>query len=193
MTTHVRWTSADLLAFPDDGKRREIIDGELFVSKQPDWRHNAVAGRIFSLLDSWSMQSSVGSATLAPGLVFDDGNDLVPDVAWASARVLLDNLDAAGHLLVAPELVVEVLSPGVSNIQCDREVKLKLYDQRGVAEYWIVDRPRRTVDVFRRDRERLTFVATLGEAEVLTTPSLPGFSAELARVFAGLPQIEEQR
>lgn len=193
MTTHVRWTSADLLAFPDDSKRREIIDGELFVSKQPNWHHNAVAGRIFSLLDSWSMQSSVGGATLAPGLVFDDGDDVVPDVAWASARVLLDNLDAAGHLLVAPELVVEVLSPGVKNVQRDREVKLKLYDQRGVAEYWIVDWPRRTVDVFRRASERLTFVVTLGEAEVLTTPLLPGFTAELARVFAGLPRIEEQR
>jgi hypothetical protein len=45
-STAVRWTSADLATFPNDGKRREIIDGALYVSKQPNWYHQAVCMRI---------------------------------------------------------------------------------------------------------------------------------------------------
>ncbi|HBY76579.1 MAG TPA: hypothetical protein DEG47_06160, partial [Cyanobacteria bacterium UBA11148] len=48
-------------------------------------------------------------------------------------------LDEAGHLTAAPELIVEVLSPGVENVRRDQEVKLKLYSSRGVQEYWIVN------------------------------------------------------
>ncbi len=56
MTTEARWTSADLAGFPDDGKRYEIIDGELYVSKQPHWHHQYVCGRLFRFLDEWSEQ-----------------------------------------------------------------------------------------------------------------------------------------
>ncbi|MGH2347414.1 MAG: Uma2 family endonuclease, partial [Chloroflexota bacterium] len=51
----LRWTSADLEVMPEDEKRYEIIDGELYVSKQPHWHHQATCGRIFALLDAWSL------------------------------------------------------------------------------------------------------------------------------------------
>src|SRR6266508_2972024 len=74
-STAVRWTSADLETFPTDGKRREIIDGELYVSKQPNWYHQAVCIRIGGLLDAWSLPTNAGMAAVAPGLIFadDDG------------------------------------------------------------------------------------------------------------------------
>lgn len=40
----LRWTSADLEVLPDDGKRYEIIDGELYVSTQPHWQHQFACG-----------------------------------------------------------------------------------------------------------------------------------------------------
>ena len=54
MSTTRRWTSADLALLPDDGKHYEIIDGELYVSRQPHWHHQYTCGRIFSVLDVWS-------------------------------------------------------------------------------------------------------------------------------------------
>lgn len=45
----LRWSSRDLELFPDDGKRYEIIGGDLYVSKQPHWQHQFVCGRIFQL------------------------------------------------------------------------------------------------------------------------------------------------
>jgi Uma2 family endonuclease len=190
MTTSLRWTSADLDAFPDDGKRREIIDGELYVTKQPNFYHQLVCSRINALLDDWSLQNSAGLPSTAPGVIFAEDEDVAPDVVWASNAVLAAGLDAAGHLHLAPELAVEVLSPGKKNIQRDREAKLKLYARQGVAEYWIVDWTRRTIDVFRRDGELLVLAATLGAADTLLSPLLPGFAAPVARVFAGLPEQE---
>jgi len=151
MTTSLRWTSADLDAFPDDGKRREIIDGVLYETEPPHLYHQLVCGRISAALDNWRVNEA-GMASVAPGVIFAEDDDVAPDVVWASNAVLAAGLDDAGHLRLAPELVVEVLSPGEKNIQRDREAKLKLYARQGVAEYWIVDWPRRTIEVYRAPR-----------------------------------------
>jgi len=136
--TH-RFTSSDLEAFPDnDGKRYEIIDGELYVSRQPHFYHQRVCGRIFSMLEQAS-QHGEGEPVIAPGLIFADDDDVAPDVIWLSSARKATTLGPDGKLHAAPELIVEVLSPGVANEKRDREAKLKLYSRRGVGEYWIVD------------------------------------------------------
>jgi Uma2 family endonuclease len=187
MTTSLRWTSADLDVLPDDGKRREIIDGELYVSRQPNWFHQVICVNGCHLLQSWSDETGLGQATIAPGLIFAEDDDVAPDVVWISNSRFAEGLDAAGHLRVPPELVIEVLSPGTGNERRDREAKLKLYSRRGVDEYWIVDWPTRSVTVFRRAGEPLAHVATLVGDEVLTTPLLPGFAVPVRQFFAGLP------
>src|SRR5579871_3578057 len=111
----LRWTSADLETLPDDGKRYEIIDGDLHVAKQPGWHHQETCGRIYAVLDQWSQENGAGRVTIAPGVIFDAENDVAPDVVWVSGARLAGALDTAGHLHAAPELVVEVLSPGAHN------------------------------------------------------------------------------
>ena len=61
MTT-MRWTSQDVeLLFPDNnGKRYEIVNGELYVSKQPHWHHQHICLRLGGLLDAWCMQTDAG-------------------------------------------------------------------------------------------------------------------------------------
>jgi len=191
MTTSLRWTSADLEVMPDDGKRREIIDGELYVSRQPNWFHQVVCVNGCNLLQLWSNETGLGQATIAPGLIFADDDDVAPDVVWISNPRFAKGLDAAGHLRVPPELVVEVLAPGAGNERRDREAKLKLYSRRGVDEYWIVDWQTRSVSVFRRAGEPLQHAITLAGNDVLTTPLLPGFAASVDRFFAGLPALTE--
>src|SRR5205085_1491121 len=135
----LRWTSQDLELLPEDGKRYEIIDGELYVSKQPHWHHQRVCFRLGFALEAWSQQTKIGEVNLAPGVIFAADDDVAPDMVWVSRDRLANALDAGGHLHAAPELVVEVLSPGLTNERRDREAKLKLYSRRGVLEYWIVD------------------------------------------------------
>jgi len=109
------------------------------VTRAPDWKHQAVCGRIVTQLNNWSEQSDLGQAAINPGIVFAESDNVIPDVVWATHERLARWLDDAGHLTAASELVVEVLSPGMSNERRDREAKLKLYSIRGVLEYWIVN------------------------------------------------------
>src|SRR5712691_10843791 len=111
----LHWTTHDLELLPDDGSRYEIIDGELYVAKQPDWQHQLVCFQLASLLQAWSDQSQTGLANLAPGIIFTDDNNVVPDVVWISRERLRTALQADGKLHASPELVVEVLSPGPEN------------------------------------------------------------------------------
>lgn len=182
-TNRVRWTTADLDLFPDDGKRYEIIDGELIVTRAPRWSHQQVTGRLFSALDSWSQTTGLGEAAINPGIIFTDEDNVIPDVVWASTERLAALMDEAEHLTGAPELVVEVLSLGKKDEQRDRQLKLKLYSQQGVQEYWIVDNTLQQVQVYRRDQAVLTLSITLQASDSLTSPLLPDFSCPLSRVF----------
>ena len=187
MTTPLRFTSADLDAFPEnDGKRYEIIDGELYVSRQPHFSHQDVCCRLCSKLQQWSDQFGEGKAVIAPGLIFAEDDDVAPDVVWVSSGRLAKILKPDGKLHAAPELVVEVLSPGVHNERRDRDAKLKLYSRRGVEEYWIVDWRVKRVEVFRRQADRLTLLATLSDSDVLTTPLLRGLACSLSDLFKGV-------
>lgn len=182
----LRFTSADLALFPEDGKRREIIDGELQVSTQPHLYHQMCCDGFVGELNAWGRPLGRGRAISAPGLIFADDDDVVPDVAWVSTERLADIL-VGGKLHGTPELVVEVLSPGGRNIARDRELKLKLYARQGVEEYWIADWPRHTIEVYRRVGALLALAATLGPGDTLASPLLPGFALPLDRLFAGIP------
>jgi Uma2 family endonuclease len=179
----LRFTSRDLDVRPDDTRRYEIIDGELYVSKPNHWYHQATCLQLAILLNSWSGQAGVGEAVLAPGLVFSDYHDVAPDVVWTITNRLEAILGEDGHLHGPPELIAEVLSQGVHNEQRDRNAKLRLYSRRGVDEYWIVDWRARIVEVFRRAGEALAPVETLSGDAVLTSSLLPGFAAPLPQVF----------
>ncbi len=187
MTTTPRFTSADLESFPDDGKRYEIIDGELYVSKQPHLYHQFVCSRLWLKLQQWSEQAGDGLAVIAPGLIFAEDDDVAPDVVWISSRRVAATFGPDGKLHAAPELIAEVLSPGATNEKRDREAKLKLYSRRGVDEYWIIDWRQRHVEVFRREEARLTLAATLAESDNLTTPLLTGFACRVGDLFTGIP------
>jgi Uma2 family endonuclease len=179
----VRWTTADLELLPDDGRRYEIIDGELFVTRAPHWKHQNITGKLFSALNAWSNDSGLGEGAVNPGIVFSEFDSVIPDVVWASYDRLATRLDEAGHLIAAPELVVEVLSAGEQNERRDREAKLKLYSAYGVLEYWIVDHYQRKLEVYRRDRAVLKLIATLYADDQLTSPILLGFSAIVGQFF----------
>ncbi|MBV8883915.1 MAG: Uma2 family endonuclease [Chroococcidiopsidaceae cyanobacterium CP_BM_RX_35] len=184
ITEPFRWTTRDLELLPDNGDRYEIIEGELLVTRAPHWKHQKAAGRINTALDIWSQSTHLGETVPAPGLIFSDADNVIPDVAWASHKRLALLLDDAGHLTAAPELIVEVLSSGAANQRRDRDLKLRLYSARGVQEYWLIDWEAQQLEVYRRDGASLRLVATLFSQDELTSPLLPGFSFHVARLFS---------
>lgn len=183
MATELRFTSADLEVMPDDGNRYEIIDGELYMSRQPHWHHQHACIRLATQLEIWNMRTGAGQVNLAPGVIFAEDNDVAPDLIWISNERLAVALRDDGKLHSAPELIIEVLSPGFANQKRDRDAKLKLYSRRGVDEYWIVDWLMRSVEVYRRQSAALHLVDTLRGEDVLQTPLLPDFSCVVSSLF----------
>ncbi|MBW4434370.1 MAG: Uma2 family endonuclease [Pelatocladus maniniholoensis HA4357-MV3] len=180
----VRWTIYDLEVLPqNEWTRYEIIDGELFMTRSPHRRHQQVCVKVARQLDVWSDASGLGETVVAPGLIFSEADSVIPDVVWVSRERLAQIEDEAGHLIGAPELIIEVLSPGKQNELRDKEAKLKLYSVQGVREYWIVDRFTKHVEVYRREKARLILVATLLGDDEITSPLLPGFCCSILCFF----------
>ena len=70
MSTVIRYTSADLALMPDDGKRYVIIEGELYVSRQPDFEHQYTCSQLNYFLEDWNQRQRLGLVVQVPGLVF---------------------------------------------------------------------------------------------------------------------------
>ncbi|AFZ51482.1 Uma2 family endonuclease [Dactylococcopsis salina] len=177
------WNVADLELFPEDGKRYEIINGELFVTRAPHWKHQEVSGNVYSVLKDWSRKTGLGRSAVAPGIIFSATDSVIPDVVWASNQRLEECLDQSGHLTDAPELVIEVLSKGAKDKQRDLELKRKLYSSQGVQEYWILDYQQQQIKIYRREQAVLELTVTLLPKDTLTSPLLPEFSCVVRELF----------
>jgi Uma2 family endonuclease len=181
--SQVRYTYADLETFPEgDGKRYEIIDGELFVTPSPNVRHQAVLKELVWSIESHLREHPLGTLFFAPlDVVFSDDNVVEPDLLYVS-RARAERMTKK-NIQGAPDLVVEVLSE--STRRTDEIRKRKLFERYDVVEYWIVDPELDAVKVFRRRQGRFDRVAelTFEANDTLTTPLLPGLEIPLARIF----------
>ena len=182
MSSRVRFTVDDLELTPDDGSRYEIIDGDLYVSTQPQWQHQFVCDQINLRLGQWDPRWQHGVSVSAPGLVFARDEAVAPDLVWISRERFSRVAGPDGRLRAAPDLVVEILSPGQANVERDRGLKLKLYSRYGVREYWIVDWPDQVIQVYRHRDGALEVAATLSGTDQLTSPLLPGFSCSVGEI-----------
>ncbi len=81
-TSHsIRWTTSDLTIFEGDRvNRHEIVDGELFVTRAPNWKHQEVCINAGTLLKLWSDESGLGQTAANPGIVFSESDNVIPDV-----------------------------------------------------------------------------------------------------------------
>jgi Uma2 family endonuclease len=132
---------------------------------------------------SISARRSGGDAFVAPlDIVLTEYDIVQPDLMYFSAdRLALLRLD--DHPRVAPDLVVEILSPATGRF--DRGYKLELYAMHGVREYWLVDPRQCTIEEMTYgDREGR--VAGCWRNGTVISPTFPGLSLDLAQLFRGL-------
>lgn len=180
----IRWTRADLeLLEADEGRRYEIIEGELFVTRAPHIGDQDAARRIYARLLLWSEETGLGKPLITPSVIFTETDNVSPDVVWMTQERLATIVDDEGHFTGAPGLVVEVLSPGSTNQRRDRQAKLRLYSLTGVQEYWIVDWHLRQVEIYRRENAQLQAISTILATDQITSPLLPGFQCKIERFF----------
>jgi Uma2 family endonuclease len=170
--------------FPDDGKRHELIDGEHYVTPCPNTKHQAVSGNLHFLIRAWLETHPLGRLFYAPfDIVFTQFDVVEPDLLFMS-NVRAESILTAKHVIGAPELVIEIGSPGTR--KRDETIKRRLYERSGVSEYWIVDPELDVVRVYRSEGERFGKPIELSSEadDVLTTTLLPQLELPLARIFA---------
>jgi Uma2 family endonuclease len=177
-------TIEDLEVMPDDGNRYELIEGELFVSTAPTIGHQRVIFRVIVVFADYLDHNPCGELLPGIGVVFDRYSGVIPDLVFFTHEREQDISDGR-RLNGAPDIVIEILSPGAENQKRDRHHKLKLYSVRGVGEYWLFDPEHRVVLVYRKKKTGgLKLAATLGSGDELTSPLLPGFAASVSRLLA---------
>ena len=173
------WTYDDYLDFPDDGKRYEIVDGEVFVTPAPNIRPQDIVGWLFVRLYEHVQRHGGGRVFVAPVDAVLSPTDVVqPDIVFV-ADADSDRITPA-NLQGPPTLAVEVLS----DPRHDRVRKRRLYAQFGVAEYWIVDPDGERVEVHRLEGQQYPTPTLLEAGTQLTTALLPGLSVEVAALLA---------
>ena len=176
-------TVADLDACPDDNNRYELIEGELFVSRAPGLPHQIVIQNLQIALVDYLRSNQIGRVVPGAGAVFSDYGAVIPDLAYVTnerwSRIVSND-----RFTAAPDLVVEVMSPGKQNRDLDLLVKRQLYAKYGVREYWVVDAENSLVDVYALETGRLESAAAFRDGDVLTSLLLPGFRMNVSLVFA---------
>lgn len=175
-------TVADLEALPDDGNIYELIEGELFVSRAPGLPHQLVLNNLLFEVTTFLRNNPIGRVVPSPGVIFSNYDSVIPDVLVV-ANERWDEIVANDRFIAAPNLIVEILSPGASSRERDLDIKRRLYGKYGVEEYWVVDTTERSVVVFRLKNAQLEVVGTIRNDETLSSDVLPGFELKLSSLF----------
>lgn len=177
-TPATKLTYQDYLLLPDDGKRYEILEGELYMTPSPMTRHQLIAFRLSHVIGTYLEAHPIGTGLAAPCDVILSETDVVqPDLFivlhGSVARITEKNVQGP------PDLVVEILSPGTS--ARDRELKRKRYEHFKVREYWLVDPDGNSVEILALQADRFVRLNLVTPPASCTSPLFP----ELEIISAG--------
>ena len=182
MSTKPIITVADLDLMPEDGNRYELIEGEIVVSPPAILNHQRILGDAYIGLSRYLDLNLIGEAILMPCVIFDDINGVIPDSVFISNSVR-DEIARGDRITGAPDLIVEIVSPGTENARRDRVLKRRVYGRHGVKEYWVIDGETRSVEIYRNVNGILEIITTMGLNDQLTSPLLPGLECSVASLF----------
>jgi len=173
-------TYTDLESWPDDGRRYELYDGEVYVCPAPTNRHQIAMGELYAHLRSYAQRAG-GLALVSPiDIVFTEHNVLQPDICFfqASRRHFL-NLDEPNR--VAPDVVVEVLSPSTKRNDLGR--KKATFARFAVTEYWLLDPYKERLDRYTHDKGAYERTLSVGSHQQFESVVLAGFTCPVDSLF----------
>jgi Uma2 family endonuclease len=161
MAAPAYWTADMVRGLPDDGNRYEVVHGELLMTPAPRGGHQLLVTRLATALAIYLDREPVGTALVAPADISWGRRDVLvqPDVFVVPGRadLSLEWADVSALLLA-----IEVTS--ASSLRADRFTKRRLYQERAVPLYWVVDAAAAHVEVWtpdvelpRLERERLVW------------------------------------
>jgi Uma2 family endonuclease len=178
--TKPRVSFADLQQMPEDGRRYELYDGELYEMPGPIILHQVVANNLKRIVEDFSSIHG-GVSLISPiDVVFSQYDVVEPDVLlYVQARRHLLNFRTAAH--VAPDLAIEVLSP--SSRSNDRGRKQRMFARYRVPEYWIADPDSSQLEVLTLQDDDYVVLQVASAEETVRSPLLAPFTFAVERAF----------
>lgn len=184
---HDRFTYADYLTWDDD-QRWELIDGEAFcMSPGPNRRHQelllALARPFADYLDDKDCSIFVAPFDVCLSSLVNESDEEIDTVVQPDIFVVCDPDKLTDRACKgAPDLIVEILSPGTS--KRDITVKYGLYQRHGVKEYWLIYPNDRTLLVYRLSADsRYAAPDVFGEGDMVPVPLLGDLMIDMGKVF----------
>jgi Uma2 family endonuclease len=151
-------TYEDYVLLPNDGKRYEILEGELSVTPTPSTKHQTASVNLLVLLSRYIKERDLGKLFHAPiDVILESTSVLQPDLLFVSKT--RQHIIAERAIEGAPDLVIEILSPTTS--RTDRVTKAQIYARYDVPAYWIVDPEREAIEIYALEIDAYRLVATL--------------------------------
>jgi Uma2 family endonuclease len=174
---HSRVSFAELERWPEDGRRYELYDGEVYEVPSPILLHQIVAGRLYATLND-HVREHGGIVVFAPlDIVLTDYDVVQPDLLlFTKEREGLLDLRKANR--VAPDLAIEILSP--STAANDRGRKMQLLARHRVREFWLVDPETATIEVYALNGQQFAVASTASGRERVRSPLLADLALQPA-------------
>lgn len=178
--TRIPYTYREYALLPNDGRRYEVVDGELLVSPAPTPFHQTVSRRLMFRLMEQLEEAGIAYVFNAPiDVILGDTTIVQPDLAIL--RVARKELISKRGIEGPPDVVVEILSPSTRGT--DRYLKGASYASHGIPEYWIVDPELGHVELYRIEGDRYGIHTRFDRASPLASPELPEVAIPLAPIF----------
>ena len=184
----VRFRYGDYKSLPESmEKRYELLDGDLLMVPAPTITHQRVSRNLEVRLHEYCQQTNFGEVLDSPvDVVLGEGDArevVQPDILLVVKERL--SIVVEEEIRGAPDLVVEILSPGTEDR--DRGYKKILYGRYGVREYWIVDPAVRTVEVHTLTQSGLELRGRFTGGDVVESPILPNLELAAESIFPPPP------
>lgn len=176
---NVKLTYADLESLPEDGKRYELHEGEVFVTAAPRPAHQSLSMNLARRLEDFIRPGKLGKIFPAVDVYFAEDTTYTPDLVFV-ANAHADRV-VRKYIRGAPDLIVEIVSP-TTEVR-DRGIKFRDYARYGVPEYWILDGARRAAEVYLLQGSSYELTARFEENDTLRSQVLPGLEIPLAEVW----------
>lgn len=176
----LRLTYSDYCQIPPGHQRYELIGGVLRVVPSPSVAHQETSKRLYRALVEWIEDYGLGKVYFAPlDVVLSEYDVVQPDLLYVSSDRL--SIIKEANIWGAPDLVVEVLSPGTA--EWDRKIKRQTYARFGIRELWLVDPESRSIEVVTLKDGDLSTAGVYPVRSTLVSPILPGFELSIDTVF----------
>ncbi len=180
----------DLLDWPDDGYRYEVVEGVLVRVADSGFDATTIGGNVYAALRAFALPRRLGIPTPADGVYKFVGAEtgLLPDVGFVEASRAPLIVDRSKPIPFAPDLAAEIASP--DQTASDMAAKAQCYLQGGTRLVWVLWPGRQEVDVWRPADLRARYQdmrpsATLDADGALDGEDIvPGFSLDIADAFA---------